>query len=105
MEDGLEVSGFIDDLMNLGLDSIEEEITEWLESDNQDPGYAHLDDDDGIISLVTRNDQLEEEVPSDEETDNQTFNRVNHKDAMECLINVWIGYNSSLKLHPIIQVS
>ena len=85
--------------MSLGLELTEEEITEWLESDNQDPGYEQLNDDDGNIGLVTRNDQLEEEVPSDEETDNQTLNRVSHKYAMECLINVWIGCNSSLKLH------
>ena len=88
-------SEFVEDFRRLGEDLAERDIAEQLESDSQDLGYEHLDDD-AVVDLVLECDLEGTTQPDsdDDETVHATACPISHKDAMvmfdKCLI--WLQY-------------
>ena len=88
-------SEFVEDFRRLGEDLAERNIAEWLESDSQDSGYEHLDDD-AIVDLVLSSDLEGTGQPDsdDDEPAHETPCPISHKDATvmfdKCL--TWLQY-------------
>ena len=78
-------SDFEEDSRSLGLDLSETDVAEWLTSDDQDPGYEHLDDNAIVDLVLNSNQEQTTEVDFDDgsEIDEATPCPVTHKDAME----------------------
>ena len=57
----------------LGLELSEDEIEEWLETDNNDHGYAHLNDDEIISDIIEKPTQEETQEPEDADDAIQTI--------------------------------
>ena len=58
---------FVQDFQLIGCDMSENEVEEWLASDKNDPGYAHLNDTEIADHVLRNNLSLEDEDESDNE--------------------------------------
>ena len=72
-EDDSCVRGCASIFQELGLELCEDEIEEWLETDNNDHGYAHLNDDEIISDIIEKPTQEETEEPEDVDDAIQTI--------------------------------
>ncbi len=64
----------------LGQTLTEDEVCEWLESDQHDVGYTHLTDDEIVSSIVQRSEDEDDDSDSDEAT--QETSTVSHSSAV-----------------------
>jgi hypothetical protein len=78
----------------LGHRLTEEEVREWLCSDEHDMGYAHLSDSE-IVSNVMRDQDHEE---SDDSDDNEVPEETSFISHVSALMAVFVGYSSKKKL-------
>ena len=60
----------------LGLEWSEDEIEEWLETDNNDHGYAHLNDDEINSDIIEKPTQEETQEPEDADDAIQTTRKM-----------------------------
>lgn len=91
LDDEQNNSEFLNDFRSLGEDLVETDVAEWIESDSQDLGYEHLDDD-AIVDLVLGQDQEGVTQPDSDDDVETAYNTTSSititKMPWRCLINV-----------------
>ena len=98
---------FEEDFRSLGQDLAETDVAEWLTSDDQDPGYEHLDDN-VIVYLVLTNQEQTIEVDFDDESEIDDGCHTLSSQSQRCHGDVQqmsYVYSTNLKLQHTIQVS
>ena len=69
-------------LQRLGPDLTEDEVTDWLGSDEHDIGYAHLTDEE-IISDIVQESTQDESEDSDTDEGTEEVSKVTHSSAVK----------------------
>lgn len=87
---------------HMGQELSEEDVSEWLASDQHDRGYKHLNDDEIVASIVNENDEEEEEEELSSE-DSQESTQISHSAAVSmfdgCL--EWLLHQKEASLYNV----
>ena len=95
-EDESCVRGCASIFQELGLELSEDEIEEWLETDNNDHGCAHLNDDEIISDIIEKPTQQETQEPEDVDDAIQT---ITHSSVMFDRCMKWLQEQNVSNTH------
>ncbi len=79
---------------HIGQELSEEDVSEWLTSDQHDRGYKHFNDDEIVASIVNENDEEEEELSIE---DSQESTQISHSAAVSILTDALNGFYTRRK--------